>query len=125
MTTRTVLLLQSIFVGLYSLVIHWGLSGIVIHAPEYVIMFILGCFKHAFGYFIGLHAYFCKCSRNKKMTMPTAFENVGEGVLFVVMNELLWFIQNIHLKVFWIGVLIHLIAEFIGFHKWFCRTHCL
>ena len=56
--------------------------------------------------------------------MPTAFENVGEGVLFVGMSGLLGFIQNLYIRVFWIGVLLHVISDWLGIHKWLCRTHC-
>ena len=123
MRTHT-LLTESVFVGLYSLVIYAGLRIVPIRTPEYVVMFILGILKHAVGYFIGLHTYYCKCSRNTKMIMPTAFENVWEGVLFVGMSGLLGFIQNLYIRVFWIGVLLHVISDWLGIHKWFCRTHC-
>ena len=119
-------ILESVFVGAYTLCIFLIISSIV-KQPLYIILFILGCVKHSMGYFLGLHDLYCKkCSNHKRAKPPTALETVGEGVLFLVVELLISGIfTNIYANIFFLGFLLHMVFEYTGIHRWFCLTHCI
>lgn len=124
-STAVRVVLESIFVGGYTLILFLILLCII-EQPIYVILFLLGCIKHISGYLVGLHHRYCKgCSRNKFSNPPTAFEIVGEGIIFLIVEVFIHSIfSNIYLNIFVLGALIHIGFEIFGLHRSFCMTHC-
>ena len=118
------LLLEAVFVGGFTLTIYLAFSYLFI-LPEYTLLFVIGGLKHALGYFTGLQRYYCKCSQHKNVKVPTPFEIVGEGALFVVLGAVLKPIQTMPLKLFLTGFSAHIIFDVLGGHRWFCKTHCM
>jgi hypothetical protein len=117
--------LESIFVGGYTLILFLVLTCII-EQPIYVVLFILGCIKHYSGYVVGLHDRYCRrCSGYTSSAPPTAFEIVGEGFIFLIVELFIHCIfTNIYLNIFVLGAVIHIGFESFGLHRWFCITHC-
>lgn len=118
--------LEAIFVGAYTLLL-FIIIQCIFEKPIYLVLFVLGCAKHFFGYLLGLQSKYCQlCSQNKHAKMPTILETLGEGVLFLVVELLIHSIfTNIYINIFMIGFLLHIGFEYVGIHKWFCKTHCI
>jgi hypothetical protein len=53
-------------------------------------------------------------------------ESILEGGVFIILGLLLKvFIENRVVLMFLLGFLLHMIAEFAGVHKYFCKNRCL
>jgi hypothetical protein len=53
------------------------------------------------------------------------FEAIGEGLLFVIIGIPLFLFSKSHiLSIFLTGMVAHLIAEYTGFHLYFCKKSC-
>lgn len=142
------LLSESVFVGLYTLVIAFFLSFFIpntkIYNSFFIFLFILGFMKHLLGYWIQLQTLYCNygvaCKINKNTSLmntwkakePLFIENIVEGLLFVIVGFLihlctfkkLFDFQNIYYVSFMIGVFAHLIFDLVGFHTFFCKKRC-
>ena len=145
-------ILESIFVGAYSLIIFLILSHFL---QDYIkLLFLTGIFKHFLGYFLQIHRYYCNHGYACKVSPSThvysgiltarsnitllVFESILEGFAFLVFGLLLRHvftqilgIYNIHNKkeeniimIFLLGVSFHLVAEFTGIHTYFCKERC-
>jgi hypothetical protein len=67
-----------------------------------------------------------KGSKSQVNTQNLIIESILEGGVFIVLGLLLRvFIENRSLLMFLLGFLLHIIAEFVGVHKYFCKTHCV
>ena len=122
-------LYESIFIGLYSLVLYTILTSILtINYPFAYVLFILGVAKHLLGYFGGLQSYYCQVYTNEQSvaSVPTGLDLVIEGVLYVLigLTFFLYIVKNKYIIAFLTGVVIHLGFEFLGLHKYFLRTRC-
>ena len=137
-------LIESIFVGLYLLLWYKLISLFVNNF--YSALWISGFFKHFFGFYIGLHDYFCQygdaCQDNnldpmlqgpkvsskyyaKKNIEKLFITSIIEGVCTVILGYFIGlYISNKLTLVFTIGVLLHLLFEFFGIHRDFCKKEC-
>lgn len=117
---------ESLFVGLFSLVLYLLLS-LVIKDPFAFVLFLLGVLKHGLGYVLGLQTFYCRIKKSRTQAkVPTILELLGEGVLFVILGLLLhMMIRNKLVVVCLIGIILHLVVEILGIHKYFVRTHCI
>jgi hypothetical protein len=125
------LILESIFIGFYSCCIYF-----IVRINSFPLtLFIVGFLKHLFGYFIGLHSYYCKrgsaCKKYNKQdaaTAPLAIligESILEGAFYVCIGLLLTlFLSNSYITVFLIGVILHESSEILNIHDTFCKTKC-
>lgn len=143
---------ESIFVGVYSVVIFLVLS---LFFQDYTkLLFVTGLFKHFLGYFLQIHRYYCNhgyaCEdspsthiysgflTSKSNITLLVFESIIEGFAFLVFGLSLHHIftqilgkYNIHNKkeeniimIFLLGLSFHLVAEFTGMHTYFCKERC-
>lgn len=132
------LLMESIFVGIYCIV----LLGILQYfgLDFFELLFILGFSKHFLGYLLGLHSLYCKNGASckgmnirdtnifpgyeKKIVKPIYkfLESIVEGFVFLFLGFILQKngIKNKYLIVFFIGIFLHLFSEIIGLHTYFC-----
>lgn len=109
---------EALCVGIYSVIIFWILKP---HIKNIIVLlFVTGFVKHFLGWASGLHAYYCKYSKEfeRKPTFVVLLESVGEGVLFVLIGLLLG--GGSYLNVFMIGFSLHILFEITGLHKQFC-----
>lgn len=121
------LLLETLFIGVYSLVL-FSILFLVIKKPFYLVLFILGIMKHALGYFTGLQTFYCQSylGPNEIAVSPTLSDVFIEGVLYIAIGSLLYrFIKNPYIVVFLTGVGLHLGFEVLGIHSFFLRTRCI
>jgi len=118
---------ESIFIGLYSLVLYTILNRFIINVPYSYVLFILGVAKHFLGYFGGLQTYYCQVYKDEHSVaiVPTALDLVFEGLLYVLIGlSFLYIVKNKYIIAFLTGVVLHLGFEFVGLHKYFLRTRC-
>jgi hypothetical protein len=121
------ILLESIFVGIYSML----LSIIVIqlfNLPLVFNIFIIGFLKHYISGIIGLQHYYCSMYNNcEKFDLDyLILESIGEGYLFLItyfiLSKLLG--QKGYTTFFMIGILLHITFEQLNGHSLFCNTRC-
>lgn len=123
---------ESLFVGIYCCILYEILVNFI--GDYYILLLVIGFFKHFLGYELHLHSLFCKygyaCQRVKNYENRSAeisnlklvVESLVEGIAFLAIGYLLSLIMKDRLAmVFWIGVIIHISAELIGLHEVFCQ----
>jgi hypothetical protein len=123
---------EALFVGIYCGILYEILVNFI--GDYYVLLWVLGFFKHFLGYELHLHSMFCKygyaCQRVANAehrhaeisNLKIIIESMIEGIVFVIVGYLLSLIMKDRLvMVFWIGVILHISAELIGIHQVFCQ----
>ena len=131
---------ESIFVGIYSGVIAIILS-FAIH-NYYYLLFLTGFIKHVGGYYLNIHTYYCNhgdaCMRmrngnnnnnvliSKNKPTQLIFESIIEGLAYIVGGVICSFlIPNIYVSIFIVGIAMHILAELLGIHRFFCKNRCV
>ena len=127
---------ESIFVGIYCSILYFLFSFLKIK-NIYVLLFIIGFFKHYIAYEIGIQDYYCKhgyaCKKKKGILKISQKEiilySLIEGLLFLILGMLLlninYLYKNQIILYFIIGVNLHILCEIFGIHKKFCNNLCL
>jgi hypothetical protein len=85
-----------------------------------VLYFIVGFLKHLLGYYIGLHHIFC-IYRNKQDNLYPNYliiQCIIEGFVFLC-------VFNVVKNPFISGVVVHLMAEYVGLHDMFMLNSCI
>jgi hypothetical protein len=119
------LLLESFFVGIYSVFILIILSLFI--ENKFILFFVLGFIKHYMGYYTGIHDYYCQIKTGKAISggSDLFIESLLEGLAFAAANNLLLNkITNDYDRVFFIGFMFHLLSEYSGIHNYFL-TGCI
>ena len=129
-------LIESILVGVYSLVIYVFVKTVIYN--DYLLLFLVGFCKHVFGYLLSIHTLYCNygdaCTkRNKTVQYKKSvysnvllIESIMEGIVYVFLGIILGsFITNKIIIYFTIGCALHLISEILQLHYYFCRKRCL
>jgi hypothetical protein len=135
------IIFESLFVGLYCLILYTILKNLNLNLHKYYFLFIFGFFKHYLSYCFGIHDYYCNngyacnngCynnnSNNSKKISDTKYlllDSILEGFLFIVVGSyILNCFVNKYLGFFVIGVFLHLFAELFFIHKYFCKCRCV
>ena len=131
---------EAIFVGIYSCVIAIILSFVVHN--YYYLFFLTGFIKHVGGYYLNIHTYYCNhgdaCTRThsvassnniliaKNNPRQLIFESIIEGIAYVVGGFICsYLISNMYVSVFIIGIAMHILAELLGIHRFFCKNRCV
>lgn len=144
------LLGESTIVGIYTTV----LTFVIAFIPSFFIpsthknvlhfiffFFTLGFIKHFLGFYLGLQSFYCnygiECSKkddnnNLEARRPSFFENLLEGIVFVlfglifknIFSMLLKYGNNIYLISFFTGFFLHFISDMVGVHAFFCKYYC-
>jgi ribose/xylose/arabinose/galactoside ABC-type transport system permease subunit len=102
--------------------------------------FTLGFIKHFLGFYLGLQTFYCnygkECSKrvnnkNLEAITPSFFENLLEGIVFVVFGlifknifSIFKYGNNIYLISFFTGFFLHFITDMVGVHTFFCKYYC-
>ena len=140
-------IIESILVGIYSLLIYKSFD-VVSGFNSNVKLFMVGFVKHFLGYILNIHTYYCNNGyaclkyqkhlqvrhvsnaaiqphmRIAKIHMMNLFgESCVEGCLFVIMNIFLlkFKIKNNYVRIFLLGLILHIIFEFLQLHVYFCK----
>ena len=110
------ILVESIFVGIWTLFIYFGLRPWLKGIP---LWFVLGFCKHGLAGILGLHDAYCGYKGYKNDTL--LLESFAEGGLFAFASL---FVKEVWYSVFLFGVSIHLFFEITGIHANFKKIHC-
>ena len=120
---------EAILVGFYSLLIYLFITQFTTNI--YLALFLTGMIKHLLGYLL-IHTLYCKygyACRNLSVNKAfyskyLPFEIIFEGFLYLFFGTLL--IQYFTNKtIFIIGFLLHIMAEKLYIHKYFCNHRCI
>jgi hypothetical protein len=118
------IILEAVFVGLYSMGITW------IFYP-FIGWFGSGFMKHFLGYWLGIANMFCQLTYNRPFTTSIShliLWSIAEGVLFLVAALCIpsylspWLKPKVTVIGSIIGFSAHLVAEFLGIHRYFCTN---
>lgn len=106
------LLEESVFVGFYCYILYYLLNS-------YLPIFWIGFIKHFLGYYLGLQSIYCSHHGKEKSKITRVFlidclcEGIGFSILFYIFRN-----------AFMVGVIFHLLSEYIGIHKLFIKYRC-
>lgn len=117
---------ETLFVGIYSLILYSILQRFI-RADFIYVLFLLGIIKHSLGYLLGLQTYYCKLYKGNESiaVLPTGNDIFMEGILYISVGmTLLVFVKNKYLIAFFIGIILHILSEFIGIHAIFLQYRC-
>ncbi len=127
--------MESILVGIYSCFIYLLFSPFI--KNFYILLLVCGFFKHFLGSSFGLWTWYCNngetclkvLSQDQYYMSNTTHlirESIYESILFflfgIILTKLIK-IENIYLFSI-IGFIAHLISDYIGIHKYFCKHSC-
>lgn len=108
------------------------------------ILFTFGFIKHEIGYYLTIESNYCKQTDVCKSVLLNSsqglvdklksglgflnniwFENIGEGVVFVLIGIPFFLgMRDKLFAAFMTGVVADLVSEYSGIHRYFCRTSC-
>ena len=127
-------LFESIFVGVYTSFIYLLFSPFI--KNFYVLLLVCGFFKHFLGSIIGIWTWYCNngdaCikvlrqeQKYKSNTLQLISESIYESFIFLIVGTILSFIVVKGIYLFFImGIILHMMGEYSGIHKKFCRNTC-
>ena len=125
---------ESIFVGVYTLLIYILLNSFIINKNINIILFIIGFFKHYLGHYLNLHTYYCNngyaCKINSNIksiatNLDIFIESFFEGILFIFIGKIIHkYTNNNFLLFFLIGFTLHILSEIFHIHTFFCNNRC-
>ena len=111
------LIIECVLVGIYCVFIYFFLYSYKNNTQT--LLLLAGFIKHLFGYLLGLQGAFCGCSIHYPF-LSLIRDCTLEGILFLI------FLQgsSIFTK-FLFGFFLHIISEYLGIHKYFCKSYCI
>jgi hypothetical protein len=130
------LILEALFVGIYSAVLFRILFFLI--KNEYSLLFTLGFLKHFLSYYVGIQSFFCNhgyackiLSHSDNIYIATDnnlfIESFLEGLWFLTVGTLIFnSIGKVKpfIVMFVIGFFTHLLSEKMKIHKYFCKYNC-
>jgi hypothetical protein len=139
---------ESIFIGVYTLIIYTLLNSFIINKNINMILFIVGFFKHYLGHYLHLHTYYCNngyaCKSNNNSNLSSITGNLSiisnldiftesffEGIAFIFIGKFIHTFLVTYLKTnnkfllfFLIGFTLHMLSEILHIHTFFCNNRC-
>ena len=127
-------IIETLFVGLYTCIIYLLFSPFIKNFS--VLLLVCGFFKHLFGSSFGLWTWYCNnghaCLKvleqdhhYKANTIYVLTDSLIEAILFLIVGtSLSLIIQNRLLLFFIMGLILHILSELFGIHKYFCKKTC-
>jgi len=126
---------EALFVGIYTALLYLVLQQVAPIQSAFLFLFLLGFLKHLLGNVLQIHSYYCKhgeaCANINPLSKtsgpfePTTqliAESLAEGALFGSFSYTGLSVSPI--RMFEVGFLLHIAAEWIGYHAYFCRYRC-
>jgi hypothetical protein len=120
---------EALLVGIYTCIVYLFFSQFI--KNFYILLLVVGFFKHLLGSIIGIHTWYCNngdaCVKNQLYSASTEHlirDSIIEAIAFLIMGLILRpIIGNIYLF-FAIGTILHILAENLSIHKQFCINYC-
>ena len=124
-------IIESLLVGVYSVFIYLLFSRFI-YKNLYVLLLVVGFFKHFLGSSLGLHDWYCNngsaCINNKKNkeanTTYLLRYSIYESLLYLILGFILQHILTNSYLFFAIGVILHILGEKLMVHRDFCSKTC-
>jgi len=121
-----IILFEAIIVGIYSIFLFLIINFISLNKlSSYQELFIIGFFKHLFGFYSNIHSYYCETECKNKIIVV---ESLIEAFVFLFIGLVLSFFLNYNKNkvviYFLIGFSLHIIADISGLHKIYCKNKC-
>lgn len=124
-------IIESLLVGVYSVIIYLLFSRFI-YKNLYVLLLVVGFFKHFLGSSLGIHTWYCnngsaciKDNNNKEATTVYLLrDSIYESLLYLFLGFILQGILTKSYLFFAIGVLLHILAEKLMVHRNFCKKSC-
>jgi hypothetical protein len=124
-------IIESILVGVYSVFIYLLFSRFI-YKNLYVLLLVVGFFKHFLGSGLGLHTWYCNngsaCTKTKTYieanTTYLLRDSIYEALMYLCLGFILQGILTNMSLFFAIGVILHILAEKLLIHRDFCRRYC-
>ena len=110
---------ESVFVGLYTTFLAFVLKPFI--KNKYLFLFILGFMKHFLGYYLYIQTIYCKL-KDKELHLNFSrllIQCIMEGIAFVCIGISIGYTSMAH--IFLLGMFIHLYAETLFVHYYFCK----
>ena len=101
-----------------------------------MLLLVCGFFKHFLGSIIGIWTWYCNngdaCvkvlrqdQQYKSNTLQLISESIYEAFIFLIVGAMLSFVVKKRIYLFFImGIILHMMGEYSGIHKKFCRNTC-
>lgn len=122
------ILFEALFVGLYTSSIFAFVGIIKKYISIHMLYFVTGFIKHFLAKLINIHSYYCKNSCNAVDTSETIYQlatdSIIEGLAFILVGMIITIPPTIKIM-FIVGLVMHLLAELLGVHKYYCKHRCL
>ena len=128
-------IIEAIIVGIYTCLVYLFFSSFI--KNFYILLLVVGFFKHYLGHFLGLHTLYCNngqaCTKvlNPSQKYISNGSNlfllsVGESMMFLILGIIFrpFFPDNIVYLYFTIGTVLHILAENFFIHNIFCKHNC-
>ncbi len=118
----TKIILESLIVGINCVILFYVINFFNINF--YTKVFIMGFFKHLFGYLLGLQNYYCSCNIINKYII---LESLLEGLIFLLLSFIIIInvdFDNKFILIFLLVFITHIIAEMSGIHTYYCNSYC-
>ena len=101
-----------------------------------MLLLVVGFFKHFLGSSLGLHTWYCNNGsacitdrnrhRNKEAnTLYLLRDSIYEALMYLFVGFILQAILTNMALFFAIGVILHILAEQLLVHRYFCRKSCV
>jgi len=120
-------IIESILVGVYSVFIYLLFSRFI-YKNLYVLLLVVGFFKHFLGSSLGLHDWYCRaCTKDNNKEANTTYlirDSIYEALMYLCLGFILQGILTNMTLFFAIGVILHILAEKLLIHRYFCRRYC-
>jgi hypothetical protein len=129
-------IIEALLVGIYSVFIYLLFSRFI-YKNLYVLLLVVGFFKHFLGSSLGLHTWYCnngsacikgnKNNKNKNKEANTIYllrDSIYEALMYLFIGFILQAILTNMALFFAIGVILHILAEQLLVHRYFCRKSC-
>jgi len=130
-------IIESIFVGFYSVIVYLFFSRFIYvsHQNLYLLLLLVGFFKHFLGYILSIHTWYCnngiaclKIPERNERYIATSTNLLRDSLLEAFAYLFLGFIlqhivKNVYLF-FMIGFILHILSEKLKIHTYFCVNYC-
>ena len=124
-------IIEALLVGIYSVLIYLFFARFI-YKNLFILLLVVGFFKHFLGSSLGLHDWYCNngfaCKKeNKNNEANTRYllrDSFYEAILYLVVGFILKSILTNSALFFAIGVILHILAEKLLIHRYFCRRYC-
>lgn len=128
-------IIEAIAVGIYTCLVYLFFS--LFTKNFYVLLLVVGFFKHYLGHILGIHTLYCnngqacvkvlnQSTKHISNSNDLFLISVGESIMFLILGIIFrpFFPDNIVYLFFMIGTVLHIIAENFLIHNIFCKHNC-